>query len=403
MERARCPWLGHVRLNQNNIKIFSVSTNEITNYLFLTLIIIFIYLPTTLLFIKLFFMVSFNKIEVRNLFFCVLSVILTIGFILPFSIAEASTNLFELNEKRVQQDKPFISAVVDTSLHENLTFSFSYDATTLDGFASSSGQDQFSYGWQTGSEKHILGTVLGLTGSTTEEYGAVNMVLPESASVVDLVLFIEVVANTTSTSDKVEVKNILLTGTEKLVEPEPVDVCPNLDGIQAGIPAGYEKDDSGACVIIEVEEPIVDVCLNLDGIQTVIPEGYVKNEQNECVLPPPPTVVDVCPNLDGIQSELPANYQYKDGDCVPVLVDPTPEPKPVPKFCPKGYAKWIDRFLGGNVWSADDVYESVILVAEETGWKRGYLLNKNIHISGPTEIGDKYYHRFHRISHICVR
>lgn len=337
---------------------------------------------------------SLGSKTAKSIYFYSLLFLVLASFVFLHQV-NASSTLYSLGESRVQQDKPLISGTIDASSYGDMVFSFSYDSTTLD---QTPFQDSFSYGWQTGSEKQILGTILGLTGSTTDEYGVISVTLPETASVADLVLFIEVTSNSTTTSDKVELKNILLIGTEKVTEPDPVlDECPNLDGVQAIVPIGYEKDVNGLCVLIEVEEPVVDLCLNLDGLQVTVPEGLIKNEQNECVVPPP--ISDVCPNLGGVQSELPEGYKYEDGKCVLIPV----EPKPKPKFCPKGYAEWIDRLSNGYTWSADDVYESVILVGEDMRWQRGNLLNKNIYIPGPTEVGDKYYHRFHRISHVCVR
>lgn len=331
-------------------------------------------------------------------FWVFISIIVSMSMFLVSKV-EASSTLLSLAEKRIQQDKPWLSDTLDVSSYENLTLSFTYDSTALDLTPS---QDSFSYGWQLGSEKHILGTVLGLSGSSTEEYGVVSTVLPELANANNLTLFIEVYANSTTTSDKVEIKNISLIGDVKVVEPEPaVDVCVNLDGIQTQIPTGYESDTAGNCKeIIIVEPEPVDLCLNLEGIQAIIPDGYVKNETGQCVLPPPP-VIDVCPNLNGVQSEMPTGYKNDNGKCVIISTEPTP--KPNLKFCPKGYSKWLDRLSGDNTWRSDDVYESVILVGEENKGYRGFSFGKNIYIPGPTEVGDKYYHRFHRISHVCVR
>lgn len=348
----------------------------------------------------------------------ILSLVVLVSSLMFFPLlrAEAASVLLETAEKRVQQDKPYISNSIDTTSYSDLTFSFSYDATTLDGFATSTGQDQFSYGWQAGSDRHIVGTVIGLAGSTTAEHGLINVVLPESASVVNLELFIEVSANSTSTSDKVELRNIILTGNLKEnVEPEPepepnpepaIDVCLNIEGTQTEIPAGYESSSAGVCTEIVVEnpspepEPVTDVCQNLEGIQTAVPEGYVKDEQNQCV-PIPPPVVDVCSNIEGNQSELPKNYQKdSSGLCVPIVVG---SPNPEPQICPKGYARWVDKFDGGNIWRADDVYKSVILVGKNENYRRNFNLNRHIYIPGPTEVGDRYYHRFHKISHVCVK
>jgi hypothetical protein len=89
----------------------------------------------------------------------------------------------------------------------------------------------------------------------------------------------------------------------------PVDVCPNLDGIQATIPSGLVKDAAGNCVP-------VDVCPNIEGIQTTVPSGLIKDAAGNCTPPPPPT--DVCPNIEGIQTSVPSGL-IKDvaGNCTP--------------------------------------------------------------------------------------
>ena len=325
--------------------------------------------------------------------------------IFPLIKAEAFTILLELAEKRVQQDKDFVSEPINASGYVDLTFSFNYDATALDGFATSTGQDNFSYGWQIGDgDKQILGTILGLSGSTTDEHGVINVTLPEAASVENLVLFIEVSANSTTTSDKVEVRNISVKGNLK-EDPEPVpgpvDICLNLDGVQAEIPTGYESKTSGNCTEVVTDSEPDDLCPNLDGNQEVVPERYEKDVQGDCV-PVPPPVIDVCPNLDGVQSEIPSNYkQDNTGKCVPIVIQSEPEPGTA--ICPRGYARWVNQFNGGTIWQADDVYRSVILVGANDNNRRNFSMNRHVYIPGPTEVGDRYYHRFHKISYVCVR
>jgi LPXTG-motif cell wall-anchored protein len=63
-------------------------------------------------------------------------------------------------------------------------------------------------------------------------------------------------------------------------EPEPEDVCPNIDGMQTTVPEGYYINDDGDCV----KDP-VDVCPNIDGMQTTVPEGYYIDDDGDCVEP----------------------------------------------------------------------------------------------------------------------
>ena len=103
--------------------------------------------------------------------------------------------------------------------------------------------------------------------------------------------------------------------------PPPVDVCPNIEGVQTSVPPGMVKDASGNCVT-----PPVDVCPNIAGVQTSVPPGMVKDASGNCVTPPPP--VDVCPNIQGVQTSVPPGM-VKDasGNCV------TPPPPPTDE-CP---------------------------------------------------------------------
>ena len=45
----------------------------------------------------------------------------------------------------------------------------------------------------------------------------------------------------------------------------PVDMCPNIDGVQAGVPPGMEVDENGDCVVVAPPE---DVCPDIPGDQT---------------------------------------------------------------------------------------------------------------------------------------
>ena len=95
----------------------------------------------------------------------------------------------------------------------------------------------------------------------------------------------------------------------------PVDVCNNIDGIQATMPSGYQSNGNGGCVVIP---PPVDFCPNIEGIQGSIPPGMMLDPNGNCIPVPPP---DVCPNIEGIQASLPDGMIFNtDGNCVPVPV-----------------------------------------------------------------------------------
>ena len=114
----------------------------------------------------------------------------------------------------------------------------------------------------------------------------------------------------------------------KKCQPEPVDVCPNLDGMQDTIPAGYIFDADGNCVIATG-----DVCPNIDGIQDAIPDDMVKDDQGNCV--PITEETDVCPNIAGMQDEVPEGYtRDAAGNCIikttgVVGSSPTPTPESI--------------------------------------------------------------------------
>ncbi|HEX4934449.1 MAG TPA: DUF11 domain-containing protein, partial [Gemmatimonadaceae bacterium] len=107
----------------------------------------------------------------------------------------------------------------------------------------------------------------------------------------------------------------------RLKPPPPVDVCPNLEGVQTEIPPGMIKDAAGNCVT--PPPPPTDVCPNIEGVQTVVPPGMIKDASGNCVTPPPPPV-DVCPNIPGTQETVPPGM-IKDasGNCV---TPPSPPP-----------------------------------------------------------------------------
>lgn len=53
-----------------------------------------------------------------------------------------------------------------------------------------------------------------------------------------------------------------------------VDICSNLEGVQADIPSGYVVTEDGEC--------FEDVCPNIDELQQSVPDGYQINEEGAC-------------------------------------------------------------------------------------------------------------------------
>ena len=98
----------------------------------------------------------------------------------------------------------------------------------------------------------------------------------------------------------------------------PTDVCANVDGIQASVPAGYTAGPNNTCV--QNQNPPVtptDVCANVDGIQASVPAGYTAGPNNTCVQNqnPPVTPTDVCANVDVLQPTVPTDYTAANGVC----------------------------------------------------------------------------------------
>lgn len=136
-----------------------------------------------------------------------------------------------------------------------------------------------------------------------------------------------------------------------IVDPNaPVDVCPNIGGIQVVIPDGMELDDDGNCFTPEPEEPpippvTVDLCHNIDGLQTSLPVGYYRTTGGEC-FPQPAMTIDVCPNITGIQEYVPKGYFLdSDNQCykLPPLVDVCPNIDGPQATLPEGMVKVDDE------------------------------------------------------------
>lgn len=138
---------------------------------------------------------------------------------------------------------------------------------------------------------------------------------------------------------------------QTIIDPNaPVDVCPNIEGVQVVVPDGMELDDDGNCFTPEPEEPPIppvttDLCRNIDGLQTSLPAGYYRTAAGECFLQPAEPI-DVCPNITGIQTSIPGNY-YLDSDnqCykLPPLVDVCPNIDGPQAVLPDGMVKTGDQ------------------------------------------------------------
>jgi len=113
---------------------------------------------------------------------------------------------------------------------------------------------------------------------------------------------------------------------DKVCTEIPVDLCCNLEGIQAEMPQGYEDPDQDK---ICTEIPPVDLCSNLEGNQETMPQGYEDPDQDKvCTEIQEPT--DLCKNIEGIQTEIPKGYEdpNQDGVCTETTPSPSPSPSP---------------------------------------------------------------------------
>ena len=108
---------------------------------------------------------------------------------------------------------------------------------------------------------------------------------------------------------------------------EVADVCPNLDGVQASVPTGYEQQN-GNCV----EQQIVDVCPNIAGIQATMPTGSLANDQGDCYQ-------DMCTNIDGLQVVTPNGYSRDESLGTCAQYDECPNITGIQATIPGGYKK----------------------------------------------------------------
>ncbi|MFA6397822.1 MAG: Ig-like domain-containing protein [Candidatus Paceibacterota bacterium] len=91
-----------------------------------------------------------------------------------------------------------------------------------------------------------------------------------------------------------------------------VDVCPNISDIQLTIPNGMYLNNSSECVL---NQNSTDFCPNISGDQIAIPNGMHLNNSGDCV--PNQTSIDLCPNITGNQSTIPSGMHLSNnGNCV---------------------------------------------------------------------------------------
>lgn len=217
--------------------------------------------------------------------------------------------------------------------------------------------------------------------STGSQWVNATHALPGSAEDTSGFVFRFRSALLTPSTDELRLDDVLLSG--KLIEEEPpIDVCPNIDGVQTSVPVGYHtegndciSDPVDVCPNLDgdqVEIPDnyhleesqcvpnpVDVCANIDGLQTEVPEGH-HAEGDQCILDP----IDVCLNLDGFQEIVPAGYHLDNGQCVLDSVDICLNLDGVQVAVPAGYHQDGDNCLPDPVDvcpNLDGVQETVPL------------------------------------------
>lgn len=126
-------------------------------------------------------------------------------FLVLAGVAQA-VGLYSNASVQLNEGSPdFSSGTIDASGHENLVFSFSYEAETMDN------GDSFTYGWSAGGTDHDLGTISGADeGSAGDETDSVTETLPVEAQAADLELYIR--ATVDSGSDEANISSIDLSG-----------------------------------------------------------------------------------------------------------------------------------------------------------------------------------------------
>ena len=151
-------------------------------------------LVNTLYFMNIF--TTRNRVGGRALAFLT-AISMLISFLpLSVSFAQAAvTSIFsDAGPETIDRVSGYVSSDIDASAATSLTLSFDYDAELLDN------NDVVTYGWRTnGGSDNDLGTIDGKneggTGTPTDEIGNVSIALPAGAHVGNLVIYMDVDAN----------------------------------------------------------------------------------------------------------------------------------------------------------------------------------------------------------------
>ncbi len=133
-------------------------------------------------------------------------VLLTFAAVVTVNTALAATTVIGPDSPTLTGSNAYESGTGDASGLTNLTLTFDYDATALDGDAS----DQFVYGWKSDltNEEVVLDTISGESGDAPS--GSVDVDLPTSAQVSDLQIFAS--SSVDAANDEVVITNLIVSG-----------------------------------------------------------------------------------------------------------------------------------------------------------------------------------------------
>jgi len=133
------------------------------------------------------------------------------------SLGEETEILWQVSNATLNSEKP-LKETINTKNYSDLKWSFTFDSTELEEKNSSSSSlltDYFTFGWfyldENSDKVGFSDDFFGKTGTGDGERGERVFDLSDDNSVEELNFFIEVTADATS-SDKVKISNLLLTG-----------------------------------------------------------------------------------------------------------------------------------------------------------------------------------------------
>lgn len=157
--------------------------------------------------------------------------ILFTAFPAAFFVAQAAT-LLPSSAGSASNVAEYTSGSIDASAHENLVFSFDYEAESLDG------GDIFTPGWRTGSDNDFTPFAGVNEGVTGDETGMFSFPLPVAAQAANLEVYVKVVANTAL--DVVNLTNVTVSGDLVVVACTPqFDSAASSTNIQNTISGDY--------------------------------------------------------------------------------------------------------------------------------------------------------------------